>query len=285
MKILNLNLNGVKGKRLLLIDGNNLVHRCYHGAKQVGEDKQKQVCTLLALNQILNFKNLCLNSILIPFWDSDHSYRAEEFSFYKQHKLDDGTNKKFEIIEHVKNIFSELGFQNLEQYGYEGDDLISLYSSVYSSSNKCIIFSTDNDLFQCLKPRVLHYNPIKNEVQTHTSIKEKMGLTPSEIPINKALIGKKNEVPGVPKIGEKTALKIIKNEVPFPGFDMNLFYQYLRVSTLPFQKEGSPISLIELKKFNGSKSVFKKVFKENNFENFLTTRSMKIWSKAFRLKE
>lgn len=282
MKLSDLNLKKVKNKRLLLIDGNNLVHRCYWGAKQA--EDQKQVTTLLALNQILNFKNLCMNSIMVFFWDSKYSYRAKLYDFYKQHKLDDADPQKEEIINHIKNIFVEMGFQSFEQYGYEGDDLIALYADVYSKQNKVIIFSTDEDLFQCLNSKIIHYNPLKNETNTCTTIKKNMGLNPKDIAIRKAMVGKKNEVPGIPKIGEKTALKIINGDVDFPEFDQYLFREYLDVSILPFQYNEDPLIVKEIEKFESTKNNFKRIFQENDFNNFLTTRSINIWSKHFNLK-
>lgn len=283
MKIANLNTKKINSKRLLLVDGNNLAHRCYHGSAQ--SSNPKQVATLIALNQILNFKNLCLNSIMIVFWDSDYSYRAEVFDFYKQYKLQGEKSQKYEIIEHIKNVINSLGIQNLEQYGYEGDDLIALYASVYSKTNKCIIFSNDEDLLQCVKTRVVHYNPLKNEASTKETVIEKFEINPKDMAIRKALIGKKNEIPGVPRIGKKTALKVIKGEVDFPDFDKELFKDYIEASSLPFQFYNDPLKLIEVEKFDQQKNKFKSVFENNDFNNFTTTKSMKVWSKAFGLKD
>lgn len=281
MKIENINLRKIKGKRLLFVDGNNLCHRCWHGAKNADQWSQKQIATLLALKQLLDFKMLCLNSILVIFWDSQHSYRANIYDFYKQHKKDkDGG---LEIIDNIKKLISDLGIQSFEQWGYEGDDLIAAYSNFYSKTNKVIIYSTDNDLFQCLKHRVLHWNPIKNELNTYNTIKEKMGLNPKDIALKKAMVGKKNEIPGIPKIGEKTSLKIINGEIDFPEFDMDIFKDYLDASIIPFEYDPG-VEIKEIEKYNNKISVFKTIFQENNLNNFLTQRSINIWSKHFNLK-
>jgi 5'-3' exonuclease len=285
MKYGNLNFNKIKGKRLLFIDGNNLLHRCFHGAVNAAPNQQKQLTTLFVLKQILDYKRLCLNSIMVFFFDSEHSYRANLYDFYKQHKLEKIDNFKSEIFNHIRyNIIEKLGIQIISQKGYEGDDLIALYSGIYSKKNKVIIFSTDNDLMQCINNRIIHYNPLKNETCTLTSIKEKMGLNPSELAINKALVGKKNEIPGVPKIGIKTSLKIINKEIPFPDFDKKIFEDYLDASVLPFSKGDIPIDVKEIEQFENTKENFRSLFMEWDFGNFLTHKQMSLWTKAFNLK-
>jgi len=278
----------IENKTLFFIDGDNLGSQCYYGAKSASKSNIWDITLFLFMKRVLQIRKMSGNSVLIFFFDSDYLYRTQAYPWYKQHKNEiDQENKslKKKVIEYLNNdILPSLGFQCFNQHGYEGDDLIAAHVSENQSSNKIIIISTDEDLFQLIKWRVHCYNMIKDESFTRVSVEKKLGVTPIEIPIRKALIGKKNEVPGFEKIGKVTANKIIKKEIPFPEIDQKLFQDYLTVSVLPFQNKADPIVVHDIKKFYGYKRDFKNVFTEHRMHSFTNNLSMIDWTNTFRLQ-
>lgn len=277
-------ISNIKDETLFFVDSNNIISQCYHGAEAIGP-RVFETTIFLFMKKVFQFRKMVNKSSLYFFFDSDYSYRAEVFPFYKQHKKEIKEETiKHSVINKIKEILSELNFQTFCSYGYEADDLIAFYTSRYNDNNRVVIFSSDEDLFQISKSKVHFYHPVKDQIFTKKEIREKFGIHPYAFPIRKALVGKKNEIPGFEGIGAVTATKIINKELPFPDIDMELFDQYLLASVIPFAKREDPIKFEELKKYKGNKEDFIKIFSENGLDYYLNPEQFKAWKTTFKLK-
>lgn len=114
-------------------------------------------------------------------------------------------------IEPVSRMVHALGICEEETHGYEADDCLATLASKYAKDRPCIILSGDKDLKQCLGPNVYLWNPGSKDEGLYSAadFTREMGVEPSSWPDMQALIGDSaDNIPGVPKIGIKTAQTI-----------------------------------------------------------------------------
>lgn len=115
-----------------------------------------------------------------------------------------------------EGLLQKIGFKNIFwEPGYEGDDIIARVCIDQSrAGNFCTIVSADHDLFQCLNDRVSIYNPTSKKRMDCVAFVAEYGVAPSVWPTVKAIAGcSSDNVAGVAGVGEKTAIKYIKNEL------------------------------------------------------------------------
>ena len=116
---------------------------------------------------------------------------------------------------YVKLILTALGIEVLEVDGWEADDIIgTIAKSASDSGNECIISTGDRDSFQLINDKVrVSLASTKEPMLCDTEkIKELYGVLPPQMLDVKALMGDSSDnIPGVPGIGEKTALSLIQN--------------------------------------------------------------------------
>ena len=112
----------------------------------------------------------------------------------------------------LQYIVPKLGVRQLTIKGVEGDDLIGLSTEclLVNKADEVIIVSSDHDLWQLLGPKVRMYDPIRKKFFSMNDFKAKYGVGPEKLPEIRALSGDpKDDIPGIPRVGEKTAAKWI----------------------------------------------------------------------------
>jgi DNA polymerase-1 len=118
-------------------------------------------------------------------------------------------------MEPIREIVRALGLVALEKEGYEADDIIaSLCRLAVSESKPVVIVSGDKDFYQLLSPTVSMYDPDpkKNSAMTLESFKARFKIEPEAFLDVQALKGDSSDnIPGVPKVGDVTALKLISD--------------------------------------------------------------------------
>jgi len=110
----------------------------------------------------------------------------------------------------------DLGYKNIFfQNGYEADDVIASVCRNVNIHVQCVIVSGDKDLYQCLAPNVVMYVPGTKELVTEETFHEEWGLAPHHWPKVKSIAGcGTDNVCGVPGVGEITAAKYVRGELP-----------------------------------------------------------------------
>ncbi|MDO5536895.1 MAG: DNA polymerase [Desulfovibrionaceae bacterium] len=122
-------------------------------------------------------------------------------------------------MEPVRRMVEALGLHYEESSGCEADDCIASLAARYSVVCPVVIVSADKDLKQCLGPRVIMWDPGTKEEKLFTAeaVEAENGIPLSLWPDLQALTGDAvDNIPGVPGIGPKTALQILKE---FPGLE------------------------------------------------------------------
>lgn len=206
-------------KKIILIDGNNLMFRSYYATAYSGNlMKNSKGFYTNALYGFVNMMNKIIDEekpthIAVAF-DIGKNFRKD---LYKEYK--DGRNKTPDELKMqmpvAKKILDAMGIKHYEIENYEADDIIGTLSkrAYIDPDFEALIVSSDKDLLQlineeievkCLKSKdYIRYNV--------NSFKEEYGFDPIRIIDLKALMGDASDnIPGVKGIGEKTAIKLIR---------------------------------------------------------------------------
>ncbi|MBI2032195.1 MAG: hypothetical protein HYT09_00965 [Candidatus Levybacteria bacterium] len=213
-------------KKLVLIDGNAIVHRAFHALPPLNSK------TGVLTNAVYGFFAMVLKVvndlkpeyIVVCFDRAAPTFRKELFVGYQSQrpKMVDELSAQFEIIH---EILEKAGFKIFEVDGYEADDLIGTLST--QTDDNVIIVSGDRDLLQLVNHHVLVLAPIvgvtKMILFNEDKVKDKYGLEPHQIVDYKALVGDASDnYPGVSGIGPKTASDLIKKFETLENLYQNL---------------------------------------------------------------
>lgn len=206
-------------KKLILIDGSNIMFRAYYGTAYSGNLMQNSKGQYT--NAVFGFVNM-INSvlredfthILVAFDKGKQTFRHELFEDYKggRKSMPDEFRSQIHLI---KESLDVLGVKQREIALIEADDIIGTYSKVYYDDfDEIEIISNDKDLLQLLNDKV-SMRSSKKGMKDYVSytpelLKEKMNVRPDQITDLKGLMGDASDnLPGIPGVGEKTAVKLL----------------------------------------------------------------------------
>ena len=206
-------------KKLLIIDSNSVIHRAYHALPPLTTKDGKVVGAvygfLLVFFKALNeFKP---DFVAACFDVKGPTFRHEKFEGYKA-KRPPLPEDLGEQIEMVKNLLPVFNVPVFGKEGFEADDLIGTIAAkaFNDDSLEIIIVSGDTDTMQLVNERTKVYNLRKGVKDTVLydveKVKEKyQGLEPKQLLDLRALKGDPSDnIPGVPGVGEKTAIELLK---------------------------------------------------------------------------
>ncbi|QMV44894.1 DNA polymerase I [Cohnella cholangitidis] len=202
--------------KLVLIDGNSIINRAFYAIPPLTSSKG------LHTNAVLGFTTMLLkvleeekpSHVLVAFDAGKVTFRHEGYSEYKggRQKTPPELSEQFPLLKELLQAFS---ISQFELAGYEADDIIGTMAKLAEEQGKsAIIVSGDKDMLQLTTEQVSVWITRKgvSEVEKYTpgAIGEKYGLTPAQIIDLKGLMGDASDnIPGVPGVGEKTALKLL----------------------------------------------------------------------------
>jgi DNA polymerase-1 len=206
-------------KRLVLIDGNNLLFRSYYATAYSGNFmKNSKGFPTNALFSFVNMINKIIDEekpeyMLVAF-DKGKTFRHEKYDNYKEGRLETPDELKLQFP-FAKKILDSMGIFNVEVENYEADDIIGTLSNVAANDDniKCTIISSDKDLLQLIDKDVeIKLLKQKDFIRyDYQSFMKEFEIEPKSIVDLKALQGDSSDnIPGVKGIGEKTALKLIQ---------------------------------------------------------------------------
>jgi len=212
------NISKTDSPMLLLIDSYALLHRAYHAIPPLTSPKGEPTNAIYGFFRIL-FKVVHQFSpaYLVPAFDlPGPTFRHEKYEDYKAKRVKQEPDFYVQI-DRVKEILRKAGIKYFEKAGFEADDIIGTVSRLAIQDNKelkVIIVTGDLDTLQLVNDRVSVYTfhqGIKNEIlYDPIKVKERFGLTPSQLIDYKSLRGDQSDnIVGVKGIGEKGALKLL----------------------------------------------------------------------------
>lgn len=207
-------------KKMILIDGSNLMFRAYYATAYSGNMMQNSKGQYTnAVFSFVNMMNAILEEdfshILVAFDKGKKTFRHEDYEDYKGGRppMPEEFRSQLDLI---KQSLDVLGVKQREIELIEADDIIGTYAKTYYDEfDQIDIISNDNDLLQLVNDKVsMRTSKLgKKEVQVYTpkGIEEKYGLSASQITDLKGLMGDSSDnLKGVPGVGEKTAIKLLK---------------------------------------------------------------------------
>ena len=206
-------------KKIVLIDGNNLIFRSYYATAYSGVImRNSKGFPTNALYGFINMMNKIIREdkpeyILVAF-DKGKTFRHSEYDEYKAGRSDtpDELKQQFPV---AKDVLNAMGIKYFEIDNYEADDIIGTLSSMahIDPDFDCEIVSSDKDLLQLIEDDVVVRSPKNNDyiIYDRNTFKDTYEVEPIRMIDLKALMGDTSDnIPGVAGIGEKTAIKLIK---------------------------------------------------------------------------
>ena len=206
-------------KKLLIIDSNSIINRAFYGVRYLSA---KDGTPTNAIYGFLNTLFKLIEEVKPDYLCTAYDLKAPTF----RHKLYDGYKAQRKLMPEdlkkqmpiSKEILSAMGIKHYELEGYEADDIIGTVSRICDENGTvCYIATGDKDDLQLAtdKTQVI-LTVTRNGVNETTyyddkAVKERYHVTPTEFIDIKALMGDPSDnIPGVPGVGEKTAMSLIE---------------------------------------------------------------------------
>ncbi len=206
-------------EKLILIDGNALVHRAFHALPPSLTDSQGRMVNgvygfiLVFLRVISEFKP---DFVVATFDRKGKTFRHRRYSLYKAQRKK-APDELYMQIPLVKEVLKSFGIPIYSQKGLEADDLIGAIAKDFSKKKdrEVVIVTGDSDTLQLVNPKVKVFALRKGTKDTvlygEEEVFQKMELTPSQIVDFKALAGDSSDnIPGAKGIGQKTAVGLLQ---------------------------------------------------------------------------
>lgn len=228
-------------KKLILIDGNALVHRAFHALPPLTSPKGIVTNAVFGVSSILikTIKEMKPDYIAAAFDLKGPTFRHDKFAEYKAHR-EKAPQELYNQIPLVKEVLTAFGVPIYEKEGYEADDLIG--TLVMKAKNKkdtqTIIATGDLDALQLVDGKKVVVFTLRKSVNDTVVYDEdavfaRYGLKPEQLNDYRGLKGDPSDnIPGVPGVGEKTAADLIQK---FGSLDS--LYDYLENQKLKTKKE------------------------------------------------
>ncbi|NPV27587.1 MAG: DNA polymerase I [Firmicutes bacterium] len=203
-------------KKFVVLDGNSLAHRAFYAIPLLSTSKG------IFTNAVYGFTNMLQKLIaeqkpdylVVAFDKGKINFRHACFGDYKRTRK--GTPEELRPqFAQIKRVLEAMNIPFIEVEGFEADDLIgTLVRRAETEGLESVIVTGDRDALQLVSPHVrvmLTRKGISDlEIYGEAEVWARYGLTPAQVVDLKALMGDASDnIPGVPGIGEKTALKLL----------------------------------------------------------------------------
>jgi DNA polymerase-1 len=211
--------------RVFIIDGSSYLYRAYHAMPPLSTSKGQPTGAIKGVtNMLMTLKKDSEGSPIIVVFDAKgKTFRSEIYKEYKANRPPMPDDLR-EQLEPLKEICKAIGFPLIEISGVEADDVIAtLVSKAKEKNFKAVVSSLDKDLMQLVEdPNITIMNTMKHQIFTEAKVFEKFGVQPNQIRDMLALVGDSSDnIPGVPKVGQKTAAKWLNEYKNLDGIKDN----------------------------------------------------------------
>ncbi|WP_411953632.1 DNA polymerase I [Alkalibacillus sp. S2W] len=204
-------------KELVLIDGNSILYRSFFALPLLSNDQGVHTNAVFGFTKMLLkvFEDHDPSHLLVAFDAGKTTFRHETYQDYKggRQKTPPELSEQFPIVREILDAFG-VKYYELDQY--EADDIIgTIVKEADQAAQETIVYSGDKDLLQLASDHTTVSLTRKgiSEIEAFSpeTIQEKMGITKEQIIDLKALMGDASDnIPGVPGVGEKTAVKLLQ---------------------------------------------------------------------------
>ncbi|MEM7406205.1 MAG: DNA polymerase I [Pseudomonadota bacterium] len=197
-------------ERLVLVDGSSYLYRAFHAMPSLTNSKGRPTGAAYGIVNMLRrlLQDYDPAYLGVVFDAPGKTFRDDMFPEYKANRPSMPDELR-EQIEPIYEIVRAMGMPLLLVPGVEADDVIGTLSERAEAAGLDVIISTgDKDMTQLVTDRVTVVNTMDGAVLDRDGVRDKFGVTPERIIDYLALIGDSvDNVPGIPKVGPKTAVK------------------------------------------------------------------------------
>ncbi len=198
---------------LYLVDGTAQVFRAYFAIRNLSNDAG------LPTNAVYGFTAMLLKLVreeqpdylAVAFDLPGKTFRHERFPNYKANRPEppEDLNRQFP---YVRDVCRVLNIPIMEEELFEADDLIATAARIGTEAGlEVVVVASDKDMMQLVDERVTFLNPSKNARLDPVGVEETFGVPPDRVRDVQGLMGDTvDNIPGVPGVGEKTALDMIR---------------------------------------------------------------------------
>ncbi|WP_372742537.1 5'-3' exonuclease H3TH domain-containing protein, partial [Neptunomonas sp.] len=200
---------------LILVDGSSYLYRAFFASQQADlrtSDGVPSGAVRVVTSMLRSLINQYPESRIAVIFDAKgKTFRDEIFAEYKSHRPPMPDDLRLQI-EPIHKIIRAMGLPLIVEDGVEADDVIGTMALQATQQGCDILISTgDKDMAQLVNQHVTLINTMTNTVMDAEGVKEKYGIHPHLIIDFLALVGDKSDnIPGVPGVGEKTALAMLQ---------------------------------------------------------------------------
>ena len=197
--------------RIFIIDGSSYLYRAYHAMPPLTSSSGQPTGAIKGVtNMLMTLKKDSEGSPIIVVFDAKgKTFRNDVYKDYKANRPPMPDDLR-EQLKPLKEIVKAIGFPLIEIEGVEADDVIAtLVKKAKENNFKAVISSLDKDLMQLVEdPISTMMNTMTHQIFDEAKVFEKFGVKPNQIRDMLALTGDASDnIPGVPKVGQKTAAK------------------------------------------------------------------------------
>ncbi|MBK6741165.1 MAG: DNA polymerase I [Haliea sp.] len=234
---------------LVLVDGSSYIYRAYHALPMLTTSNGLNTGAVRGVTSML--RRLVVDypdsPVAVVFDAKGKTFRDEIFAQYKAHRPPMPDELR-EQIEPIHAIVKAMGLPFICEPGVEADDVIGTLARQASEQGRQVVISTgDKDMAQLVDANITLVNTMTDTVLDEAGVAEKFGVPPALIIDFLALMGDKvDNIPGVPGVGEKTALGLIQG---LGGLD-TIYANLDKVATLPFRGAKTMAAKLEQEKDN-----------------------------------
>ena len=242
--------------KLLVVDSNSIMNRAFYGIKVLTTKDG------FFTNAVYGFLSILLSAmaevkpdaVVFAFDMHSPTFRHKMYDQYKagRHPTPPELIAQFPVI---KELLTDLGYPVLEIEGWEADDILGTLSRLCEENgNDCVLSTGDRDSLQLIGPHTkvrlatTKMGASVAEMMDEDAVMEKYGVLPRALIEVKALMGDSSDkIPGVPGIGEKTALDLIQKYKTVDDIYANLDGLELRPSVKKKLEEGKESAYLSRK--------------------------------------
>ena len=198
----------------VLVDGSSYLYRAFHALPPLSTSEGQPTWVTRGVISMLRKlqESYPQSSMVVVFDAKGKTFRNDIYPEYKAHRPPMPDELRCQI-EPLHAVIKAMGLPLVLQQGVEADDIIGTLAMMAASKGHSVVISTgDKDMAQLVNEHITLIDTMKNVVLDSEGVKNKFGVGPELIIDLLALQGDKaDNIPGVPKVGEKTALALLQS--------------------------------------------------------------------------
>ncbi|MFZ2168603.1 MAG: DNA polymerase I [Methylococcaceae bacterium] len=197
-------------ERLILVDGSSFLFRAYHAIPPLSNAKGEPTNAIYGVSNMLRklLADYQSDYVAVVFDASGKTFRNDLYDQYKGHRPPMPDDLRAQI-EPLHNLIRAMGLPLVMESGVEADDVLGVLAQHGAQQGFSVVISTgDKDMAQLVTENIILENTMSNTRLDIQGVIDKFGVKPEQIVDYLALMGDTvDNIPGVPKVGPKTAAK------------------------------------------------------------------------------